>query len=57
MLNAYERQLVLFYLRNAASRFHYASPEARNLVDWVFENSDLLALARERTGRAPSKQT
>ena len=48
MLNAYERQLVLFYLSNAASRFHYASPEARNLVDWVFENYDLLTLEDER---------
>ena len=47
MLNAYERQLIFFYLSNAASRFHYASPEARNLVDWVFENYDLLALEDE----------
>ena len=47
MLNAYERQLILFYLCNAASRFHYASPEARNLVDWVFENYDLLTLEGE----------
>ena len=47
MLNAYERQLILFYPCNAASRFHYASPEARNLVDWVFENYDLLALEGE----------
>ena len=26
MLNAYERQLILFYLCNAASRFHRAFP-------------------------------
>ena len=47
MLNAYERQLILFYLSNAASRFHHASPEARELADWVFENYDLLALEDE----------
>ena len=59
MLNAYERQLILFYLSNAASRFHYASREARDLADWVFENYDLLALEgeKQRTGRAPSEQT
>ena len=47
MLNAYERQLILFYLCNASSRFHHASPEARELADWVFENYDLLALEEE----------
>ena len=47
MLNAYERQFILFYLCNAASRFHHASPEARELADWVFENYDLLALEVE----------
>jgi len=47
MLNAYERQLILFYLCNAAARFHHASPEARELADWIFENYDLLALEVE----------
>ncbi|MDE2734531.1 MAG: AAA family ATPase [Gemmatimonadota bacterium] len=47
MLNAYERQLILFYLRNAASRLHHACREARELADWVAENYDLLALDDE----------
>ena len=47
MLNAYERQLIFFYLCNAASRFHHASPEAREIVDWVSENYDLLELEGE----------
>ena len=47
MLNAYERQLILFYLCNAASHFHHASPETRELADWVFENYDLLELEGE----------
>ena len=47
MLNAYERQLILFYLRNAASRLHHACREARELADWIAENYDLLALDDE----------
>ena len=54
MLNTYERQLILFYLSNAASRFHHASSEARDLADWVFENHDLLALEGE--SRAPGER-
>ena len=54
MLNTYERQLILFYLSNAASRFHHTSSEARDLADWVFENHDLLALEGE--SRAPSER-
>ena len=46
MLNAYERQLILFYLCNAASRSHYASPEARNLVDWGLTCSRLRTRAK-----------
>ena len=44
MLNAYERQLIFFYLSNAASRFHHACREARGLANWIVENHDLLAL-------------
>ena len=47
MLNAYERQLIFFYLSNAASRFHHACREARDLADWIVENHDLLALEGE----------
>lgn len=47
MLNAYERQLIFFYLCNAASRFHHDSNEARSLADWFEENHDLLALNDE----------
>ena len=63
MLNAYERQLIFFYLSNAALRFHHASPEARDLADWFFENYDLLALEDEdkklgehQTGRRHEKE-
>ena len=59
MLNAYERQLILFYLSNAASHFHHTSSEARDLADWVFENHDLLALEGESRAldeRRPSKR-
>ena len=42
MLNAYERQLILFYLSNAASRLHHLRSEARTLADWFDENRDLL---------------
>ena len=52
MLNTYERQLILFYLSNAASRFHHASSEARDLADWVFENHDLLRIVAALTDPA-----
>ena len=58
MLNAYERQLILSYLSNAASHFHHTSSEARDLADWVFDNHDLLALEGESRAldeRRPSK--
>ena len=48
MLNAYERQLILFYLCNAASRFHRAFPgKKEDLAEWVAENRDILALNDE----------
>ena len=48
MLNAYERQLILFYLSNAASRFHHAFPGKKEaLAEWVAENRDLLAFEDE----------
>ena len=48
MLNAYERQLILFYLSNAASRFHRAFPgKKEDLAEWVAENHDILALSDE----------
>ena len=43
MLNAYERQLVLSYLANAASRFHYTYQQEA-LAQWVADNHDILAL-------------
>ena len=46
MLNAYERQLVLFYLSNAASRFHNTYQQEA-LASWVTDNRDILALADE----------
>ena len=58
MLNAYERQLILFYLSNAASRFHRAFPgKKEDLAEWVAENRDILALRDENeepesTGKA-----
>ena len=48
MLNAYERQLIFFYLSNAASRFHRAFPgKKEDLAEWVAENRDILALSDE----------
>ena len=44
MLTSYERRLVLSYLANATSRLDRDSPEARELVDWVMENGDVLGL-------------
>ena len=45
MLSAYERQLILFYLSNAASCFHRAFPgKKEDLAEWVAENRDILAL-------------
>ena len=46
MLNAYERQLVLSYLANAASRFHYTYQQEA-LAQWVADNHDILALNDE----------
>ena len=46
MLNAYERQLVLSYLFNAASRFHYTYQQEA-LAQWVADNHDILALNDE----------
>ncbi len=51
MLSAYERQLLFFYLSNAASHLHHDSPEARELVDWVAENRDLVEL-KDESGKA-----
>ena len=58
MLNAYERQLILFYLSNAASRFHRAFPERRKI--WpngsprtaTSSRSVTRTRSRESTGRA-----
>lgn len=48
MLNAYERQLILFYLSNAAAHFHHSVRGRREeLAEWVTENRDLLALSDE----------
>ena len=48
MLSAYERQLILFYLSNTASRFHHAFPGKKEaLAEWVAENRDLLAFEDE----------
>ena len=48
MLNAYERQLILFYLSNAAAHFHHSFRGRREeLAEWVTENRDLLALSDE----------
>ena len=36
MLNAYERQLILFYLSNAAAHFHHSVRGRREeLAEWV----------------------
>ena len=62
MLTSYERRLVLSYLANATSRLDRDSPEARELVDWVMENGDVLGLTtseleplRERPRRRKSR--
>lgn len=48
MLNAYERQLILFYLSNAAACFHRSFPEKKEeLAEWVAEYRDQLALNDE----------
>lgn len=48
MLNAYERQLILFYLSNAAACFHRSFPEKKEeLAEWVAEYRDRLALNHE----------
>ena len=50
MLNAYERQLILFYLYNVASRFHHIHRVATALVDWIVEHHEhheLLAFERK----------
>ena len=47
MLNAYERQLILFYLSNAAAHFHHSFRGRKELAEWVTENRDLLALSDE----------
>lgn len=48
MLNAYERQLILFYLSNAAAHFHHSVRGRREeLAEWVTEDRDLLALSDE----------
>ena len=49
MLSACERQLLFFYLSNAASHLHNTSRLAFELAEWVDENRDLLGL-KENTG-------
>ena len=45
MLNAHERQLILFYLSNAAACFQRSFPKKReDLAEWVAEHRDQLAL-------------
>ena len=48
MLTPSERKRLFFYLRNLASRIHRASPEARDLAEWVAENRDLVGLEWEK---------
>ena len=58
MLNAYERQLILFYLCNAASRFHRAFPgKKEDLAEWVVENRDILALNDENEEPGEHRET
>ena len=47
MLSACERQLLFFYLSNAASRLHHTSPGAKSLAEWVGENGELLELEED----------
>lgn len=47
MLNAYERQLILFYLSNAIARFPHSFRAREELAEWVTENRDLLTLRDE----------
>lgn len=47
MLNAYERQLILFYLSNAVVRFLHSFRAREELAEWVSENRDLLTLRDE----------
>ena len=61
MLTTYEHRLVLSFIANAFSHLHRGSSEAKELVDWVEENSDVLSVGssvievcRERTTRRTS---
>ena len=48
MLNAYERQLIFFYLSNAAACLHRSFQRKKEeLAEWVAENRDLLSLNDE----------
>ena len=47
MLSACERQLLFFYLSNAASRLHHTSPGAKSLAEWIGENGELLELEED----------
>ena len=47
MLSVCERQLLFFYLSNAASRLHHTSPGAKSLAEWVGENGELLELEED----------
>ena len=62
MLTTYEQRLALSFIANAFSHLHRGSPEAKELVDWVEENSDVLGfgssvtdICRERTARTTSR--
>ena len=43
MRSAYERRVVLSYLRNAVSRLHHRTEEATNLVNWLLKHEDQLS--------------
>ena len=51
MLTAYERKLLTSYLANIASGLKRRDPEARELIDWIGDRDNRIALGTRRRHR------
>ena len=52
MLNAYEQRLIAFYLTNAAAALHHRDREASDLIEWLADRENRIALG-SRKRRSP----
>ena len=55
MLTAYERRLLIGYLANIAGQLNYRSREAKDLMEWIADNLDVLGSDFSDFGTPPQR--